>query len=96
VDEQTRLEARDLLLKSRIFRIIGIFFAIGGILLFIVLYLRFIEGDIVRALHSPAIIAIMIIPFLPAIIFAAMASRSEKKLKEILEKEDFESKKTTS
>ncbi len=85
MDEKTRLKARELLLRTRIYRFTAFVFAVIGLLIFLYLYFKDIGGDILTALSNPAIIAIILLPFLPAAVVSWMSVRSEKKLMKMLE-----------
>ena len=50
----------------------------AGTGVFIVLYLRNVQGTFFSALTNPFIIAMIIIPFLPAIVLSRKASKLEK------------------
>lgn len=85
MDEKKRLEARELLLKSRIYRVIALVFAVMGVAIFALLYFKFIEGDVLSALRKPHLVLFVIIPFLPAFILSRIAFKAEDKLRKILE-----------
>ena len=85
MDEETRLKARELLLKTRLYRFIALCFLIMGVALFIVLYLRFIEGDILAALRQPSLIFILLLPFLPAAVLTSMSAKAHKQFFETME-----------
>ena len=85
MDEQTRLQAREHLLRSRIYRFVALVCLLVGLGIFLALYFRYVEGDIVAALKKPATILILLIPFLPAAIIAHLAARSEKKCIRLIE-----------
>lgn len=85
MDEDMRLKARELLLRSRLYRFIAVVFALFGIILFWLLYTRYVEGDIAQALSRPGTVLLIVLPFLPASVLSWMAVRSEKKLAALLE-----------
>ena len=93
MEEKTRLEARELLLRSRLYRFAALIFAIVGIILFLFLYFKYIEGDMYQALQNPKLVLILLIPFLPAFILSRMAIKTEGKFQKIMdEQEDIVSK----
>lgn len=75
---QNRLLARSLLIKSRIYRFFALAFALMGLVVFIMLFFRHIEGQLFAALRDPSIIAMITIPFLPAVVFSLMAQKTEQ------------------
>ncbi|PJB71767.1 MAG: hypothetical protein CO093_04455 [Alphaproteobacteria bacterium CG_4_9_14_3_um_filter_47_13] len=85
MDEKIRLQARELLLRSRIYRFVALCFAAIGLVIFIILYFRVIDGDIMQALRKPSFIVITIVPFLPAFILSRMSIRAGNKLMKLLE-----------
>ena len=84
MDEDTRLKARESLLRSRIYRFMALVFAALGLVLFVFLFFRYIEGDILHALKNPAVLLILVVPFLPAVILSGMAVKAEKKLAKLI------------
>lgn len=84
MDEKTRLEARELLLRSRIYRVIALVFAAMGLVIFTVLYLKYMQGDILSALKKPSLVLIILIPFLPAFVLSRMAFKAENKFAKLL------------
>ncbi|MCB9996463.1 MAG: hypothetical protein H6869_08525 [Rhodospirillales bacterium] len=85
MDEQTRLKAREFLLRAKIYRAIALAFAIGGLVVFLALYFKHVDGHIMAALHNPKLVLILLLPFLPAFVVSRMAVKAEKNLSKILE-----------
>lgn len=79
MDDKTRLKARELLLRSRIYRFSGLVFACLGVFIFVFLYLSHIEGHFWSSLRRPDLVAMIFLPFVPAAILSMMAARAEKK-----------------
>jgi|GEM_PF-1923493 len=77
--EQKKQQARELLIKGKVYKILAGAFAIVGIALFIFIYAGQYQGDITRALKDPVIILAILIPMSPAIILSFLASKTEKK-----------------
>lgn len=75
---KNRLLARSLLIKSRLYRFFALVFALMGVVVFMFLYFRHVEGQLLEALRDPSIIAIVVIPFLPAVVLSLMAQRLER------------------
>ncbi len=84
MDEETRLQARELLLRSKIYRFVALIFAGVGVLIFAWLYFKWFDGDLMEAATSVSTIFIIIIPFLPAFVLSSMAAGAEKKLAKLL------------
>ncbi|QQG37457.1 MAG: hypothetical protein HYS17_10060 [Micavibrio aeruginosavorus] len=72
------MQARALLMKSKIYRLLALIFAFTGLLIFVVLYLRNIEGHFFEALRQPVTVAIILVPFLPAIVLSILGQKAEK------------------
>ena len=85
MDEEIRLKAREYLLKTRLYRFIALCFLIAGVALFIVLYLRYIQGDALAALRQPVLVLILLIPFIPAAVLTSMAGKAQKNLMAIMD-----------
>lgn len=66
------------MLKARLLRFIALIFAIAGLLIFLALYIRNVDGTLLSALTNPFTIFIVVVPFLPAVVLSWMASRLEK------------------
>lgn len=47
--------------------------------MFLVLYFKNVEGRLVEALHNPMTIAVLLLPFLPAIVMTFLAERARSK-----------------
>lgn len=54
-----------------------------GVVIFLFLYFRHVEGQLFEALRDPMIIAIVLFPFLPAIVLSLMAQALERKFKKL-------------
>lgn len=72
------MQARALLIKSKVYRLFALVFALVGITVFIVLYLKNIEGQFFDSLRSPMTIVILVFPFLPAAVLSWLANKQEK------------------
>src|SRR5690606_12348205 len=94
LDENTRQKARELLLKARIYRFFAAAFAVAGLTVFLVLYFREVEGDFSQALQRPSLVAIILLPFLPAAFLAWLSARLEAKFFALLEGEGDKKNKT--
>lgn len=58
---------------------LAILFVFTGLVIFIALYLQNIEGRLVAALSEPSTVAMIIFPFIPAIVLSVLAKSSENK-----------------
>lgn len=70
-------------------------FACAGLVVFLLLYFRFVEGNTFEALAKPSIIGIVLVPFLPAAILSWYSSRLESKCFALLEGNEEKPKKKT-
>lgn len=73
-----RLLARNLLMKAKLYRMFALFFAVMGVVIFISLFLSHIDGDFFHALRDPKTIAVILVPFLPAVVLSLMAQKTER------------------
>ena len=71
--------ARELILKARIYRFLGLIFACIGLVIFIALFMQNVDGSFFSSLTNPFIIVILVVPFLPAIVLSMKARGFEKK-----------------
>ncbi len=88
---QNRELARSLLIKSRLYRFFALAFALMGVVVFLVLYFRNVDGQLFDALRSPSIIAMITIPFLPSVILSLMAQKLEQRFMKLAKPEDTSS-----
>lgn len=80
-----RKKARELLIKSKFYQHVAVFFAIVGLLVFVVLYNKSYDGNIFLAISHPEFIAIVLIPFIPAAFVARMSARYRRQLNDLIE-----------
>ena len=79
-----RREARELLIKARVYRFFALAFAFFGFVIFLFLYFRHIDGRLLDALTNMKTVMIILVPFLPAAVLAWLSSRTEKKFYDIV------------
>lgn len=75
--------AKEYLVKAKLYQIISIAFVSIGIVIFLILYIKNVEGNLVEALRNPYTILIFLVPFFPAAVFSMLSSRAEKKYYEM-------------
>lgn len=76
---ENRLLARSLLMKSKLYRMFALFFAVMGVVIFVSLFVSHVDGNFIKALSDPTTIAVVLVPFLPAVVLSLLAQRTEKK-----------------
>jgi FtsH-binding integral membrane protein len=84
MQEADKQEARELLIKAKVYRILAAIFALGGIVVFLALYSQFYADDPMHALQDPMIIIFVVFPFIPSIILSLKAKRFERALSKLL------------
>jgi hypothetical protein len=84
MEEETKKQARELLIKSKVYRIIANIFAFVGVIIFIVLYFSYFKGDVMASLRDPITILFVIFPFVPAIILSLKGKKAEGALQKLL------------
>ncbi len=77
---------RDMLRQARAYEIFGTFFALAGLLTFIILYVRNIEGRLFEAIANPSTLLMIVMPFLPSVVLTNKAKALRKKALLMLEK----------
>lgn len=76
--------AQKYLLQNHVFKYVGIVLAVCGFFVFVSLYQSFIGGDIINFIRRPTLIPIMVIPFLPGLIFLLLSKKARSKATKIL------------
>jgi len=71
-------KARELVIKARIYRVLGLIFAVVGLVIFLIMFMRHVEGSFLSSLTNPFVITIIVFPFLPAAVLSFLAGRMEK------------------
>ncbi len=82
--ESQRTQAREHLVKSRLYKLVAIFFLVVAFLVFAIFYNMFADGGIMVFLTNPFLIGMMLFPFVPAYAFAIMSKRRRSKAVAIL------------
>lgn len=85
-DEKFRLEARDLLMRSRLYQLFALTAAVVGLIIFAFLYFENIDGRFDEALRDPATLVMVVMPFLPAIVLSIMAERARTRFIDMLQR----------
>lgn len=73
-----RIKARTLMLKARIYRFVAAVFAFVGLAVFGMIFMRNMGQGVAHALSDPSMVAMLILPFLPAVVLSWRAKRMEK------------------
>ncbi len=71
-------KARELLIKSRVYRVLGLVFAVVGLAVFFVTFMRHVEGAFFSSLTNPFVVTMIIFPFLPAAVLSFLAGRLDR------------------
>lgn len=71
-------KARELVIKARIYRFLALIFAFVGLAIFVVMFLRHVEGSFLSSLTNPFVVTIILFPFMPAAALSFMAHRLER------------------
>jgi hypothetical protein len=71
-------KAYELVLKARLLRLFARIFAVVGLIVFVGLYMKNVNGGLFSALTDPFVIVILVVPFLPAAVLSWKAARLEK------------------
>ena len=87
-DNINKLEARKLLIQSRLYKYSAFVFAFFGFALFSYLYSQKFTDGVWAAFRDPLIIFVIIVPFIPAIVLSWLSRRLEIKLKKVFTKSD--------
>lgn len=76
---------RESVVKARFYRLFAVLFAIGGLVMFLYLYLDRVEGHLFDALRDPFVVVIILVPFLPAVVLSWLAGKHERLLEKALD-----------
>lgn len=80
-----RGKARELLIRSKVYRILAlVFLAVGGAVMFAV-YMKRIDGQVLTALTDPVTVLLIVVPFLPALVFEWKSRKSRDAFEEMIE-----------
>ena len=77
-------------LIASVFRLVGIFFVVGGIGLFAGLYFGKYGGDFAAFFFNLSNYVLIVLVFLPAVIFAAIASAYDEKADDVYSDREIE------
>ena len=88
--DDIRQEAKELLIKARLYRMIAVIFAVVGFVVFMILYFKNIEGNILEALSKPSMVVIILVPFLPAAVLSWLSVRTEERFYRLVYKDTDE------
>jgi hypothetical protein len=83
-----KLEAKEYLMKAKIYRLFAIVSALVGLGLFLFLFFHMTHGNVMEIANNPMAVVILVFPFIPAFIFSRTSRNAEKKLKSLLEEPD--------
>ena len=78
-------QIRVLLITSKVLQMCADLFAVFGIILFAYIYFKHFRADPMLAIHNPAFVVILLIPFVPAAVMAYLAAQKRKKIRLMLE-----------
>ena len=84
MDESDRKQARELLLKTKVYKLLATVFAAGGALVFLILHYQYFGGDFVASLKDPMTIVLVLFPFVPSLILSFRARKAEQALQKLL------------
>ncbi len=88
MDDAVRKQARELLLKGKVYRFIATVFAIGGVVLFLILHYQFFHGDLMASLKDPVTIPLVLLPFIPSVVLSFRARKAERDLQKLIGKKE--------
>lgn len=80
-----RDQIRALLIASKVLQMCADLFAVFGVGLFAFIYFKHFRADPMEAIHNPAFVVILLIPFVPAAVMAYLAAQKRKKIRLLLE-----------
>lgn len=82
--------AKKYLIQNHLFRGVGVALALMGLIVFVTFYQKFIDGDVMNFIRRPYLVAVMIIPFLPALVLLLMSKRARRNAANVLAKNPAE------
>ena len=72
-----------MIIRAKLYDLVALAFAVFAVILFIVFYVRYADGDLMAFIRNPFLLLMMIFPFFPAYVFAWMAKRKRSALYDI-------------
>lgn len=84
MQDSDKILARQLLIKTKIYRFLAMVFAAMGFVAFLVIYSSLYDGNPAKAARDPFIILYIIFPFIPAAIFSMRMKKAETQLRKML------------
>ncbi len=61
------IEKKRLLIKAKTYKIFAGFFTVIGLIVFLMIYINYIENQLIESLKKPETIFMIIVPFIPAL-----------------------------
>ncbi len=84
MQDTDKKQARELLIKAKVYRILAGIFAVVGVLIFLMLYFNYYGDDVAASIKDPMLIFLLLFPFLPAVILSLKAKKADKALSKLL------------
>ncbi len=78
-------QVKENLIKSKIYRVLAIFFLVGGLAMFSYFYFEKFDGDIKTAFMNPISVGFFVASLLPALFFTWRAGVAENKMVKLIE-----------
>lgn len=76
--------AKRYILKNHIYKMMAYVFVFMGLLVFIILYTKFVQGDVTRFLREPFLLLMIFSPFIPTLIMLHLSQRARLKASQII------------
>lgn len=81
-------QLRAMLITAKVLQFCADIFAVFGVFLFAVIYFKMYQSNPAAALHDPAFIITILIPFIPAAALAWAAARKRRQIRAIVEQNE--------
>jgi uncharacterized membrane protein len=81
-------QLRAMLITAKVLQFCADIFAVFGVFLFAVIYFKSYQSNPAAALHDPAFVVTILIPFIPAAALAWAAARKRRQIRAIVEQNE--------
>jgi hypothetical protein len=81
-------QLRAMLITAKVLQFCADIFAVFGVFLFSVIYFKTYQNNPLAALHDPAFVVTILIPFIPAAALAWAAARKRRQIRMIVEQNE--------
>lgn len=86
LDQKHKDTAKKYLVKNKTYTLAAYLFAFAGLFVFVVLYIKFVDGEAMNFIHDPMLFLILFAPFIPALWLFMAAKKAKIKAASVIKK----------